>query len=318
MIDTIVLLVPKNKVRNFNTKILANSYSFIPHNTQQKFVSGKYDNFSIRESSKGFFISGSIAKYIFKQNLFMPSLEEIETNLKKIAKIFGFDLKDAIVYRIDIAYNFHLNHKVKSYLDSFGNLGGLKKSYDGKLETITYSTKNKSYQVQFYHKILEMKDKGIAIPLEYKELKDMILRYELKLRKHVWSQLGYDLITANMIYEKPFFKRLVEKWYENYTLINKTKKTRLRSYVLEKPTRLKDALAAQGLEKLGYESVLNFIDAHKKDFDKTVIARQKKMIKDLSQNTDASVTYQLSNELDAIVKDVYTNCITNFTWPRQP
>lgn len=318
MIDTIVLFVPNNNSKPFDYNKIAKPYSFIPHNTSELLTSGHFENFSIKQKSSGLFISGSIAKYIYNQNLFIPSLNEIEKALNDIASSLNFNLNDALVYRIDIGYNFHLKHEVKKYLGSFGELGVFNKSINNDLETLTYSTQDNAKQIQFYHKLLEMKHDKKTIPDEYKKLSKHILRYELKLRKNLKDELGYDIITANMIYEKHFFKLLVERWYYYYKAIHKINKTRLRSYVLKNQSQMKNALAAHGLNSIGYDSIMNFVDTHKKDYEKTTIARIKKMINELSKNTDATVTYQLINELDDVIKNVYTNCISNFTWPSQP
>lgn len=322
MLDTIKLFIPNDEARPFNTSIIKDTFSYIKHNTDtgELLPIGWFENFKVNRQKKGLRIEGSIAKYIFGNNLFIPSLEQIEIALKEIADLFNFNINDALVGRIDIGYNFRLKHEVKDYLGSFGNLGVLDKSNINDLETLTYSTKNKSRQVQFYHKIVEMKSgkNKVIVPEEYEDLEYHILRYELKLKKNLKDEFGYDKITANMIYDKVFFKKLLDLWYSNYSQILKYNKPRLRTYGIKNPSMLKDALATQGLFFLGTENLMNKIDMLKNKVSPTTKQRMKDLINELSKDPDHSVTYQLMNELNKIVKDVYTNCTTNFTWPSKP
>jgi len=310
MIDTISFLAIDVGDHSFNFENLDRPYSLIQHQNGVVLNRGMFKNFNVRETSKGIFINGSIPKYIFNENLTIPSLAQIEDALNEIANELNFNLQNTSVYRIDIGYNFRLNHNVKNYLGQFGNLVGFSKMNINDLETLRYVKNDKTKQLLFYHKLLEMKANRVKIPSEFKDLDNFILRYELRLMKRLKVEFRLDNVRANMLYDKDFVSLLIEKWHDHYFNIHKTSKVRFRKYVFKKTLKLKNALAAFGLQSLGYDNVLNRINMVKKDYDSTHIARLKKLIKDLSTNTDATVSYPLIKELDEKVEDVFNNYIT--------
>ena len=254
MIDTISFLAIDVGDHSFNFENLDRPYSLIQHQNGVVLNRGMFKNFNVRETSKGIFINGSIAKYIFNENLTIPSLSQIEDALNEIANELNFNLQNTSVYRVDIGYNFRLNHNVKNYLNQFGNLVGFSKMNINDLETLMYAKNDKTKQLLFYHKLLEMKANGVKIPSEFKDLDNIILRYELRLRKKIKIEFGLDNVRANMLYDKDFISLLIEKWHVHYFNIHKTSKVRFRRYVFEKQLRLKNALAAFGLQSLGYDN----------------------------------------------------------------
>jgi hypothetical protein len=310
MIDTVTILVPSKYSKSLRLSELHRPSSFIPHHIGEVMLRGYLKNLSVRQTISGLLIQGSIAKYIFDQNLFIPSLSQIESALKEISSQLNFNLNKTIVRRIDIGYNFSMKRKVKRYLAEFGDLCLLKKMVVHDLESVYYSTEKKNKQLIFYHKIREMKRNQVKIPAGYQDQDDYILRYELKLR-NLKRELDTEHITADMLYTNDFLSSVIKKWRDMYFNIHKTNRVRFRKYVFSKQSTLKTALAAFGLQKLGYDYVLNQVEMEKDKYSRTRVSRLKRMLKDLSTNTAATVSYPLITELDEKVEDVYHNYLSN-------
>jgi len=310
MIDTITIFIPSKDSTSLNLSILDNSSSFIPHHTGEELPRGNLKNLKVRQASTGLLISGSIAKYIFNENLSIPSLSQIHSALNEISSALNYKLNTAIVRRIDIGYNFHMEHKVKKYLAEFGDLIPLKKMVVDDLETLMYSTEKRNKQLICYHKILEMKSKQVKIPDAYQNLDDYIMRYELRLH-NLARELGAEHITASMLFGNDFLSSVIKKWRDMYFNIHKTHRARFRKYVFSKQSTLRNALAAVGLQKLGLDHVLNQVEMEKSKYSRTHMHRLRKMLKNLSINTAATVRYPLITELDEKVEDVFQTYLSN-------
>lgn len=311
MIDTISFFIPKDFTTTFNFNALESQKTIIPHVTGEAFNSGFIKNFQVRQLSNGVFISGSIAKYIFDENLTIPTLSQIKKALKQLSKSLNFNLNLANVKRVDIGYNFKLDHKVKDYLHEFGDLTLFKKSPMHDLETLLYSTHNNKKQLLFYHKLLEMKHNHIPIPQSFKGQEDYILRYELRLNKIINNELGINDLTLDMLYDTNFLEVLIERWHYYYHSIHKAKRVRFSRYAFKTPLTLKDTLASIGLSNLGYDFVLDKVEGAKEHITKANKTRLKTMLKELSTNTFASYGYPLMKELDEKVDEVYNTYLTS-------
>ncbi len=304
MIDTITLILSP-KPEAFNYEVLENQTSSINDTGEIIIGTGSLKNLQVKDFSNRIMISGSLTKYALNNNYCNPTYEEIQNALLEISKELRFNLDDARVTRLDVAYNFLLKHPVKKYLLQFGGLKFHKTANWDNSETLMYKTKHR--KIVFYHKLLEMKSKREKVPDELIASVNKYLRYEIQLTKKIHEEFGVSTVTANMLLDPKFFQKIIDVWKKYYFQIHKTNKGRFRNLVFDAPTRLKNSLAAQGLQKIGFEEVLKMINAEKSELGPKKTTRLKKMIKELSIDTDATVSYPLITELDSLIEDVCNN-----------
>lgn len=304
MIDTITLFINSHDhSQAFCFSKLSSPKFTINENTGEMLQSGYINNLYVRNTGRGILITGSLAKYIFSNNLENPSLQDIETCLKQLSIELNFSLKYALVYRLDIGYNFILESPISYYMACLGDISRFKKTVYNNYETIQYS--NSQRTILFYDKLSEAKKRKVDIPDRFKSLYGHILRYELQMKRRLSKQFGFiDGITADCLYNRDFLSVALDKWKSNYFSIRKI----YSPVVAINPTKgnlhLLKSLASIGLANVGYDKIMNLLASEKDNLRRQEIYRLKKSVRELlSINSDSPDKDYLS-ELDKKVRAI--------------
>ena len=260
---------------------------------------------NMRVKIRGDFLSvyGSIPRYLLGSNLTSLSRKATQECMNKLSDEIHLDMKEAQVFRLDIANNLILENEISSYLSCFGNSRHYKKdTYDQ--SSVIY--RNSKRTAEFYNKARETRAKKKEIP-EF--LADQhILRYELQLKKRVKTQLKRNEVKGSMLYDRDFFHQIVNLWQNEYYAIEKLNNVKLIPEVRDMLTKQKliNYLALRGLKnELGEKAFLDMLEQEKGNFkSERQFYRLKNAVKELSKVPELIEPSEAIRELDKKIKQV--------------
>lgn len=292
MYDTIGSFVSTNDRINQDCLINLNEY---PNKyTGEPNVYGKLGNLKIKQVNGEVGFIGSLAKYYLGNSLRTLTRQSTERAFEKISDELCIKLKNARVYRLDIAGNFIMKNPYKEYLIYFGDCNYLPKSY---WKDSAYYTNSKR-QLIFYDKPKEMKNKKIEIPEEFLEYKGRILRYELRLLKRVKDQLGKVVLLSDL-YDEEFYIKVLNIWKDSYFAINKINSLNLSKMKDATCKDFKNFLLSNFIQEKGLDQIFKIIDSNRGKFIRTEEAsRLKADLKKIRNNNKYSDNNELMIELD--------------------
>lgn len=188
---------------------------------------GSIENMQVKGNINGVSITGSIAKFLNKENVTPLSRESYKQALQELENTIGYDfLNDCIVRRVDVGYSFIVHNPVMTYLQLFGFYHNAKyvrgkfETNNG-IETLSYQTGGGSFAFCVYDKIKECSDKGVEIPELYKDLNVLRMEYRILERRGIQRAFGTD-INPYQIAEKGIYRQFVELFSEFYFNIHKS------------------------------------------------------------------------------------------------
>lgn len=250
----------------------------IDSSTGEIFFKGKLHNLRVKIRSNGVVIIGSLAKYYFGNNLETLTREYTKCALEKLSDTIQSDVAQANIYSLEIASNFSMQRPVQLYYQRLGECRYFEKTQFK--HTLLYGNSNRS--LSFYDKIKELKKHKEKVPSQFD--KTNLLRYELKLKKRLSKQLGKKEVLARELYEESFYRTILEKWQSEYFKIrrlNMLKIGRIEMNSMNSPKKLEKILASIGLQKIGEEFILNYIEENKHALSKLQRSRLKARIREL-------------------------------------
>ena len=250
---------------------------------------------------------GSIAKFLLGNNVVPFSLAMISEAIDLLSDMLHYDMRKAKISRLDVGYNFRMEHPVPMYLAMCKGLSRFTRISYGN-STLYYKQVEK--ELILYDKIQEMKDKKMngLIPLKYRQA--YLLRYELQLHKNL-ERLLKQVVTGATLCDEAFQRKLLDMWYNLYCQIRKAQKAlSFDKALLSKPT---DAyqyymgmLMSQGMSP---EDFLLLLKQEGIFIDPKSYSRLKQMLdKAQAMYQAASIpNIDLIAELDRKVKEAYNN-----------
>lgn len=267
---------------------------------------GEIENLRASVRFNGVFITGSLPKYIYGDNIHVLDRRATTQAIEKISDNLHFDVSLAKVTGLEFGANFVLSKPVEEYLTRLGNMPRLER-YGFNPSAIYYKGRGKKQQkvVAFYDKIAEAKEKNYEIPVGLD--KENILRYELRLRNHLARQMQEQQVTASTLTNLNFYRGLLDRYQRYYFSIIKRRKS--KSNVMEKIKYVKDArdvLMSKLLNKAGEGVVEDFIRDLKEASvfkDPKYYSRLKKELQGIATKSDFTEDDDLIKELDDEVKN---------------
>jgi len=205
MIDSIKLLSHNQSlISRFNVSILQNVV-----NSDSKFgitSTGYLKRMKISKTDRKITISGSLAKYFFGDNIQTLTFQQIQEAFNKLSDELSIDLTDFTVCRVDLATNFEMNYKVKSYLNYLSE----KSRHERKPYKNGLMFTAKARTLLFYDKVEEAK---------LKEDSRNLLRYEMQL-KSVSKDKKFSKMKVKDLFNESYFKKLLQYWFDQYKSIH--------------------------------------------------------------------------------------------------
>lgn len=258
---------------------------------------GTLGTLTVKQYPDGVYCSGSLGKYLQSENVSTMTRHGVKDALSKLEAATGWDLKRAELKTLEIGATFPVNNPPCNYLASWGNLPRFTKSTYQKnaLETVTFFTGQRSFTG--YDKKAEAKE----IPAIFSGTE--LIRLEYKFKKNLKHYLGklnpWDLA------EKEIYTGLAGRWQDFYFAIPKGRAAVLDITDGISPKDLDNALRVYALQSLGYDTYSGFISVleSRGTLGKVQAMRARKAARDLTGNTLISEANDLTQELDARVRE---------------
>ncbi len=168
-------------------------------------------------------IEGSLAKFLFHENVTMLTRETTQEALENLGEALGIDIGKARVSTLEFGVNIVVQREPWQYMQRLGEMPRReRKAYSR--DTLYYEHKGREQPdaLKIYDKGREAKqkrNKGMQIPKEMRGKN--ILRIELSLNSRLRQQLGVHEVTASSLYSYEVFEKLKALLLEKYKSIQK-------------------------------------------------------------------------------------------------
>jgi len=220
-------------------------------------VYGSLDGLKVTVFCSGISIIGSLSKYLYPNTIYPLDRHTTKEAIENISDDLNIDFTKADVTGLEFGTVLLLSNSVHRYLARLGDMPYPMHRYQFGKDTLYYVTGSKQQPppkaFAFYDKVAEAKKKNLTLPngLEGKN----ILKYELRLNRRLPKQLNIPTVKAFTLYDRSFYRALLQQWQRNYFAISKKKqfKTNNMNEVL---TAIRDK--AQG-ENITVSDISNFI-----------------------------------------------------------
>lgn len=267
----------------------------------------RYD--SVTDKPIKLFFTGSLTKFYFGDNLRQLDWEEMKIAIKKLSKEVGVNIEDANLTRIDFGMNMTVNFPVHEYISCIHEYPRLK--YMKFKESVTFLGPARSFA--FYDKLKEIKDKKSHYNIPNHLKNSQILRYEIRFHRNlgVRFKLERQMIVKDL-FNKTIQDEIIEQWSKGYQKVNKTPLGIDPLFLLQGYNGTYKYLAYHGLEKVGYNKVINTISDLNFDI-KSFASKRSKMkghVRDLLKEVNnLGLERNLVNELDRKINIVLNSII---------
>lgn len=243
---------------------------------------GRLNNLWATIDCLGISVRGSICKYFLGNNAEVLSRRDTEQAIESLSDTLGLPMASAMVNRLDIGANLLMKSPLSSYMTLLGEMPYMRKSFYADRQTVQYSNKRRA--MLFYDKIADMKrlKEPIPVPIQGKNL----LRVELRFLKKSAKQLGEDAIRAVDLYDEIFYVKSIDKFKEQYFLVQKLRKEAAIAMTGQK--ELLYSLAFRGLQAVGGQDIaLGLLKAEKEKgkLTKMQVSRLRAKLKEIATQT---------------------------------
>lgn len=192
---------------------------------------------TIYESS--IYIVGSLSKFYNGSNIYTLNRRDTERAVQKLSEALGADVSTAKVSYLEFGDAFLMQNPVEEYLKRLGFYPRLHRNPQP--DTLYYQHRGKEQPktLCFYDKTKELRRKKETLPDGLNG--QNILRYELRFKHRLPQQIGWhETITANTLYDRQFYKKMVSLYRESYFAIGKRKM--MKQTALREVKNPKDAM----------------------------------------------------------------------------
>ena len=267
-------------------------------------IYGSVSNIMVSQTFGGYYIQGSLPKYLYGNNVCQLTRKDIGTAIESLSDTLHIPIQDADVTGIEVGANICLSKMPSAYIGLLGDMPRMKRVMLG--DSLYYRGSGKVFpkQYYFYDKKQEVKEKGCVMPVGLETAN--MLRYEMRLTKRLPKQLGIQELKASTLQDRAVYRELVNRWLDGYLSINKI--TDMKEGGIGKGLSVKEAqniFIARCLAKGGVASINDFVDELKQNsvFDeRRYYGRLKESLCKLASKGKSSVDNALIDELTDNVK----------------
>lgn len=237
----------------------------------------------IRYSDGRVRVSGSLPKFWRGDNVRALTFPEHVAALQQVREAFGCNPDHVSVHRLDMAATMALPRPAVQYLDVLGETSYfVRHCYPASVQYV-----NGLRTRSFY-------DKGKKDGLTKKNW----LRFEVQYKKDVQRRFGHAVTLAHLL-GPAFYRRLVEKWTEEFDAVGKMGQPILKP--TRYPSKLRKQLAHAGIAQFGGEGdVLRHIDSW--DYDANTRYRLRKEVRNRAAESIDRDDMQRIQELEEAVQ----------------
>lgn len=270
----------------------------------------RLDNLYCKVSNSGLSVnSGSICKYLHGNNLVNFTCEDMKLATEKLSDTLHLPMENANVTKIDFAYNFNVSLPPESYYYHLGDFPYYKRleQRNNGVEGLYYTSDSDKMKLVFYNKIKEYQKNKEVIPKEYEDRN--LLRYEMRLLRHVNKRLGYNnSITLSTLYDEEFYRNLVELYKSNYFKIDKVNSLLPNFMEFSGYSGLKNIAMMDYIDRKG--GIVEFFRMIDNQYERQLLSKRdrdeiKRQVKLLcNDNSTPIVPNTVIEELDTLVKSL--------------
>lgn len=267
---------------------------------------GSLNGLKISMFCNGISIVGSLPKYLYGNNIYPLDRQSTIEAVSKISDELHTDISKADITGFEFGTVLLLSHSVPSYLARLGEMPKLVRVHF-EAETLYYKSKSKQQpkMLALYDKIAEQKAKGCKLPVGFEG--QNLLKYELRLNRHLPKQLKVEQVKASTLTDSNFYSMLVNLWQRDYFSINKQQQ--LKTNVMSKIKTVSDAFnvfVARLMATASKDDVAGFIDELKDNkvfADRKNYTRLKNKLVATASKAGVTETDELIRELDNVIKN---------------
>lgn len=269
-------------------------------------VYGSVSNIMVSQTFGGYYIQGSLPKYLYGNNVCQLTRKDIGTAIENLSETLHLPIQDADVTGIEVGANICLSKVPSVYIGLLGDMPRMKRVMLG--DSLYYRGSGKVFpkQYYFYDKKQEVKEKGGVMPVGLETAN--MLRYEMRLTKRLPKQLGIQELKASTLQDRAVYRELVNRWLDGYLSINKITDMKGSGYVKGMSVKqVREIFVAQQLAKGGALAIDNLITGLKAESfftDRREYNKLKKSLYDIVGKGKSSVDNALINELTDNVKSI--------------
>ena len=187
-------------------------------------------------------IEGSLAKFLFHENVTMLTRETTQEALENLGEALEIDIGKARVSSLEVGINIVTRQEPWLYLQRLGDMPR-RERLEYSHNTLYYKRKGREQRdaLKIYDKVREAKKKanrGMQIPLEMRG--KHILRFELSLNSRLPQQLDMEEIKASSLYTCEVWEKLKAMLLEKYESITKISKNGIDTKRIRSPKDAKE------------------------------------------------------------------------------
>ena len=299
MVDNVKLYLPRCRDMPSVTPYLDSGSERTDIDTGEVSVYGSVSNIMVSQTFGGYYIQGSLPKYLYGNNVCQLTRKDIGTAIENLSDTLHLPIQDADVTGIEVGANICLSKVPSAYIGLLGDMPRMKRVMLG--DSLYYRGSGKVFprQYYFYDKKQEVKKKGGVMPHRFETAN--MLRYEMRLYRRLAKQLGIQELKASTLQDRAVYRELVNRWLDGYLSINKI--TDMQGSGIGKGLSVKDAqniFIARCLAKGGVASINDFVDELKQNDcfeNRLYYNRLKANLQKLASKGKSSVDKTLIDEL---------------------
>ncbi len=285
---------------------LENASTQVNHQTGEFKTFGSLEGLKVSIFVGGVSIVGSLAKYLFGDNICTLDRHTTVQAIEKISDALHIQTARAKVTGLEFGTNFVMKHQVTDYLSKLGDMPRLGR-YHFNPTALYYkgSGKQQPKVFAFYDKIADAEAKEMECPNGLKGTN--LLRYEMRLNGRLSHQIKVPEVTASTLTERPFYRLLVKRYQDSYFSISKSNQIK-DNYMSEIKT-VSDAFnmfVARLINQTGQKQIDGFLEEIKKEGvfdDRKNYTRLKKKIQEVATKSNITITDELMRELDNEIRN---------------
>lgn len=258
MIDNIKLSLPRCRDMPDISSYLESGNEKTDVNTGEVSVFGNVGNIKVTQYFGGYYIQGSLPKYLYGDNVSQLTRKEVGEAIGKLSDRLHLPLHDADIKSIEVGANICLSKHCTAYTKLLGDMPRMQRVLMG--DSLYYRGSGKVHprQYYFYDKVEEVRTKGGTMPKGLEAAN--MLRYEMRLQGRLTKQLSILEFKASTLQDRSVYQELISRWLDGYLSINKL--VNMDDEYLKKGMSVKEAqevFVAQQIAKGGSFVIDEFI-----------------------------------------------------------
>lgn len=284
---------------------LSNAKQTVDIDTGECRTFGYLNNLRVSVYESGLYIVGSLAKYYNGGNVYTLNRKDTERAVEKLSSELGVDISSAKVTYLEFGDAFIMQYPVQEYLKRLSAMPRLARNQQE--STLYFQTKGieDPKKFVFYDKETELRKKKEPLPDGFKGL--YLLRYEMRFKNRLPQQLGWPEVTASTLYNREFYRKMLNLYQQSYFSITKRKTLRpsaLRD--IKNPKDAFDCLVGMLISQSDPKQIEDFIGdiTTGTNLDRVQLYRLGKMVERVSTKGKMMEQDGLVAELDNHIKNV--------------